>query len=179
MFSNTVYQCDSMTMLRHHDNYPVWIVVITNMHSIIIYALGVYILSRITWHLAIPYVAYVFVLEFRLLKLHCTKCYYLNKRCAFGKGRLSAWLFTSGKQSQFCKDTFTWKKMIPDLLVPAIPFISGIVMLPFNPDTLLIVSLLLLLVLSTTVSGIVRKELTCKFCRQKDAGCPAWALFNK
>lgn len=166
-------------MLHRYDNYPLWIIVITNMHSMFIYGIGTYIISRISWLVAMLYIAYLFVLEFRLLKRHCTNCYYYNKRCAFGKGRLSALLFARGVRSDFCKDTFSWKQMIPDLMVPVIPLTAGIVMLILKPDTFLIVSLLLLLVLSTTGSGIVRKELSCKYCHQKDLGCPAWELFNK
>jgi len=40
-------------------------------------------------------------------------------------------------------------------------------------------ALLLLIVLSTTGNAFIRGTFTCKYCKQRDLGCPAEQLFNK
>lgn len=68
-----------------HEHYPAVIVIISNLVSLLIYVIGAYILYRISLILAIVYVIFILILEFRLLGRHCVDCYYYGKTCAFGR----------------------------------------------------------------------------------------------
>jgi hypothetical protein len=131
------------------------------------------------WIISVLYLAYIVFLEHRLIRKHCTDCYYHGKTCGFGKGRLSSLLFEQGEGSKFCSGEMTWKDMIPDLLVSAVPCITGIVLLIINFELPLLMAILLLVFLTTVGNGFIRGSLTCKYCKQKELGCPADRLFNK
>jgi hypothetical protein len=73
----------------------------------------------------------------------------------------------------------TWKDMIPDLLISLIPLITGIVLLIIKIDFFLLFAVILLIVLTTIGNGFVRGRLTCKYCKQRESGCPAEKLFSK
>lgn len=125
------------------------------------------------------YLIYVLILEYRLLSKHCVNCYYWGKTCGFGKGRVSSWFFRKGEASKFCAKEFNWKDMIPDLLVALIPLIIGIVYIIIAFNILQLTAILLIIGLSSVGNGFVRGSLTCKYCKQREMGCPAEQLFTK
>ncbi len=69
--------------------------------------------------------------------------------------------------------------MIPDILISLIPLIVGIVLLFLKFDLILLSFLVLLLLLTTFGNGFIRGTMTCRYCKQKDLGCPTDELFNK
>ena len=73
----------------------------------------------------------------------------------------------------------TWKDMIPDLLISLIPLLAGIVLLIVQFDIYLLATIVLLAFLTTSGNGFIRGKLTCKYCKQRELGCPAEKLFNK
>lgn len=164
---------------RRDDNYPIWIALTSNLVSTGTYALGFLVVYRLGLVYSFAYILFILTLEFRLLKYHCIDCYYWGKRCGFGKGRVSALFFKKGDMSKFCTMNITWKSMIPDLLVSLIPLVVGIVLLIIKFDFILLAILLLIVALATFGNSFIRGSLTCSRCRQKDAGCPAYLLFNK
>jgi hypothetical protein len=168
-----------METVKTYENYPVWILMLSNFVSIAIYVLGFLILSEVDLLFSILYLIFVFVLEYRLISQHCTECYYWGKTCGFGRSRISALLFKQRDNSKFCQETITWKYMIPDLLVSLLPFVAGIVLLIIKFDFLLLTAIVILLLLTTSGNGFIRGKLTCKFCKQRELGCPADKLFNK
>lgn len=161
------------------DNYPVRIVILSNLVSLAIYGLGFFIIFKLGWIFSICYLFYVLIFEYRLLRYHCTTCYYYGKVCGFGKGRLSSLFFKKGDVSKFCNKEFTWKDMIPDILVSLIPFVFGIILLIIKFDFILLAAVLALLLLTTSGNGFIRSSLTCRYCKQGELGCPAAMLFNK
>jgi hypothetical protein len=120
------------------------------------------------------YLLYCFGLELRLLKGHCVNCYYYCKICGFGKGKLCSWLFKRGDPRKFTEAEISWASMLPDFMVPLWPVLGGIILLVQNFTWLLF----LLVVLSLSGNAIVRGSLVCKYCRQKELGCPAARLFG-
>ena len=112
-----------------HENYPAWIVIISNLVSMGIYVLGFLIIYRLGLVFSILYLLYILLLELRLIGSHCTRCFYWGKICGFGKGKISSWFFRKGDISKFCDNEFTWIDMIPDLLITLIPLIIGIIIL--------------------------------------------------
>ena len=168
-----------MGYVKKYDNFPVWVVILTNLSSLSIYGFGFFILYRLGLIFSLLYLVYVCILEFRLIKHHCVDCYYWGKTCGFGKGRISSLLFKQGDSLRFCSKPISWKNMIPDLMVTLIPFFTGIILLINKFDLLVLAALILIFVLSTFVNGLIRGHLTCKYCYQKELGCPADKFFSK
>jgi hypothetical protein len=169
-----------METSKRYENFPFWIVAVSNLLSFSIYAIGFYVLFKLGWLVSALYLAYVFLfMELRIISRHCIDCYYYGKTCGFGKGRVSALLFKKGDTSRFCRHEMTWKEMIPDMLVSLIPLVTGIILLFIKFDIELLLSLVLLVILTTVGNGFVRGNLSCKYCIQRDIGCPAEQLFSK
>jgi len=161
------------------ENYPLWMVFIANLVSFLIYGTGAYILlqSGIIW--AIAYVIFIIIFEFRLISGHCTDCCYYGKTCAFGKGRLSALLFNKGSPENFTAMTITWKDIVPDFLLFIIPVLAGILLLVQGFTWTILILIMVLLLLGFAGNALVRGQLACRYCKQREIGCPAMQLFNK
>lgn len=168
-----------MEQPKTYENYPCWIMLISNLVSIAIYLIGAYIIYQLGIIWLLFYLLYIFGLEIRLIKGHCVNCYYYGKFCAFGKGKLSAIFFKKGSSKAFLKNKITWKDILPDFLVSIIPLIIGIILLILNFNWLLLILIVLLVILTSVGNGFVRGSLACKFCKQREIGCPAEQLFNK
>jgi hypothetical protein len=161
-----------------YEKYPWHQVFITNTLSILIYTLGVVILQHVNWVVAGLYLIYIFILEIRLLKYHCPNCYYYGKICAFGKGRISSIFFKKGNPDKFICKSFSVKDLIPDILVFAFPAFAGIILLITDFQWYILVSLAGLIILNFSGNALVRGQIACKNCRQKDLGCPALDFFK-
>jgi len=168
-----------MEKLKRYESYPLWIVLLSNFHSFLLYGFGFAIMLRVGPVFAFLYLAYILVLEIRLLKTHCVDCYYWGMDCGFGKGRISALFFKKGDVSRFCSKGIKPADMIPDLLVSLIPVLTGIILIIVKVDYLLLAAVLVIILLTTAGNGFIRGSLTCKYCKQRDLGCPAEKLFNK
>ena len=161
------------------ENYPIRIVIVSNLLTLLIYAIGIFILYKLSIVLVIFYVIFILALEFRLLGGHCVNCYYYGKTCAFGKGRLSALLFRKGRAEQFNEKTLTWKDVVPDFLTFLIPMIAGILLLVQQFSWTVLILVIALFILGFVGNALVRGQLACKYCKQRLIGCPADRLFNK
>ena len=162
-----------------YDNYPIWIVVVSNAVAVAIYTLGAFIIYQIGWAWLIPYVLYIAWLEVRVMTRSCVNCYYFGKVCAFGKGKLSARFFSKGEPDTFRQDEIGWKDIVPDMMVSLIPIVTGVVLLVIDFSWLLISLVLAILLLTAVGNGIVRGSLACKHCKQRETGCPAERLFAR
>lgn len=165
--------------IEKFEKFPLKIVLLSNLHSLLIYILSILIIYRLGIVFSAFYLLFILLFEFRLIKYNCVNCFYWGKICGFGKGRLSSFFFKKGDASKFCMKEMTWKDMIPDLLILLIPLIIGIVLIILNFNYILLIEFFGLIVLSTAGNAFIRGSLTCKYCKQKDLGCPADALFNK
>jgi hypothetical protein len=162
-----------------YEEYPFWIVMLSNIVSVAIYAVGAFVIHEIGWIWLIPYVLYIAWLEIRILRRSCVNCYYFGKICAFGKGKLASLVFRKGDVGRFKQDKITWKDIAPDFLVSLIPIVVGVVLLVIDFDWLLLSMVLLLLLLTSIGNGLIRGSLACKYCRQREIGCPAEQLFSR
>ena len=162
-----------------YENYPFWIILVSNFVSIAIYLLGGFIIYQLGLVWLLIYVLYVVWLEIRLLKGSCANCYYHGKYCAFGKGKLSCLFFKKGDPKKFIHMQITWKEIIPDFLVSIIPLLLGIVLLIRNFSWILLGIMVLLILFTAVGNAFVRGSLACKYCKQREIGCPAEKLFSK
>ena len=168
-----------MKTTETHENYPIWIVILSNIVSILIYTSGFIITLRLGWIAAMLYLVYILALEYRLISKHCVNCCYWGMTCGFGKGRLSALFFKRGDPVKFCINEMSWKDMIPDMLVSLLPFLIGIVMMIIEFKFTILAATIVLILLTTFGNGFIRENLTCRYCKQKGLGCPAEKLFTK
>jgi len=162
-----------------YENYPAWMVLGSNLLSISMYLIGAAILYQIGLIWLVLYVLFILLLELRLVKGHCVDCWYYGRTCAFGKGRMSCMFFPKGTPEQFKKQTITWKDIVPDFLVFIIPLLVGIALLIHDFSWILLVLIIILFFLGFMGNAVVRSQLACRYCRQREIGCPAQRLFER
>lgn len=164
---------------KFYENYPCRIILFSNLVSIALYLIGIYIISLVGFIWAGIYILYILWIEARVMKNSCTNCFYYGKYCAFGKGKISSWFFKKGNLYDFIKRKITWKDVFPDFLVSIIPLTAGIMLLVINFNWLLLISIFVLVILASAGNAFVRGSLACRYCKQKEIGCPAERLFSK
>jgi hypothetical protein len=165
--------------MKSYENYPRSTVAVSNAQALLTYVLGAYIALFFGTLWAAAYLAFCAYLEYKLLSGGCTNCYYYGKTCAFGRGRLSAMLFKKGNAKKFNQRKFTWADLLPSLLVSIAPVLAGAYLLitSFRWDVLAATAALVLLF--SAGNSYVRGSLACKFCKQRQLGCPAEKLFRQ
>ncbi len=162
-----------------YDQYPTRIVIASNLLSFFMYLIGAFLMYQVGLVWVILYILGIIILELRLLGGHCTDCYYYGKTCAFGKGRLSCIFFPKGIPERFRHKKITWKDIIPDFLVFIVPVIAGCILLLIEFQWIILFFVIVLLILGFIGNAFVRVQLACKYCKQKEIGCPAEQLFEK
>lgn len=161
-----------------YESYPGWMVVLSNVLTISIYIIGAFILYGLGIIFTVLYLLFCLFMEIRLIKKGCVNCYYYGKTCAFGKGRLSSYLFKKGDPELFYQEEVSWYAVLPDFLVFLIPLAGGILLLFINFSWITLILILNIVILSLGGNPFIR-SLSCKHCQQRELGCPAAELFNK
>jgi hypothetical protein len=161
------------------ENFPWWMVLICNLAGLAIYAIGLFLMVRLGIVWGVLYAAYCVWMEWRLLSGSCRSCYYFGKRCGFGKGRLCSWFFNQRSEQALCTKRFSWRNLVPDFMVSLIPLGAGIVILIRNFSWLVLLLIVALAFLGSLGTGLVRGQLACKYCKQRELGCAAEQLFSK
>ncbi|MBN2076805.1 MAG: hypothetical protein JW762_14750 [Dehalococcoidales bacterium] len=163
----------------YRNRYPVATLIISNFVPLAIYGIGAYIMFWVGMASLAMYLAFIIILEILLYTRSCKNCYYYGKLCAFGKGKIACLITKQGNPDIFAKKPVSWKSIIPDLLVTVIPMITAVVLMIIDFHWILPVLLVLLILLSSAGNSYVRGTLACKYCRQRELGCPAQKLFIK
>ncbi len=102
-----------------------------------------------------------------LRKLVCTNCYYYNKWCALGWGKLAAKMFKQGNIENFNESVGIRLAPLTYGLLTIIPFITIIISIIFVFDYTKIGVFVLLLIVSFYSSGIGRKA-ACSGCKMNN-----------
>lgn len=161
------------------ENYPITTVIGSNLVSLLIYITGAIILFQFGIAWVIGYVLFILFLEVRLIHGHCVDCYYYGRTCAFGKGRLSSLFFHKGNPEKFSRMQMTWKDIVPDFLLFMVPVLAGVLLLVLDFTVTVLLLIIALLLLGFVGNALVRGKLACRYCKQREFGCPAEQLFNK
>ena len=164
---------------KAYENFPIWIPLLACVLSLSIYVLGAYIFSELDFFYTVLYLMFCLWIELKILRGSCVNCYYYGKICGLGRGKLCGLLFKKGNPESFIDKEISWKDLIPDFLVLIFPLIGGIVILVRDFNWLILFLMVVLVILGTGGNGFIRGSLTCKYCKQKELGCPAERLFNK
>ena len=168
-----------MEAVQCYEEYPWWIILLSNLVSLAIIAIGAFLIYQLGLAWMIVYLLFILALEVRLLRGSCVHCYYHGKTCAFGRGRVSGLFFEKGDPDKFSEKDVGWKDMIPDIMVALIPLVIGIILLIRDFSWLILAMLVLLLLLASSGNAWIRGSLACKYCKQREIGCPAEQLFAK
>ena len=163
---------------QSYENYPAWIPLLSTVFSLSIYVTGVYIFLQLGIPFAILYALFCLWIEIRLLRYSCVNCFYYGKTCGLGRGRVCALLFKKGNPEKFAEKEISWKDLIPDFMVMIFPVIGETIVLIRDFTWLVLGLMVILIVLSTVGNAFIRGSLACKYCRQRELGCPAEQLFN-
>jgi hypothetical protein len=162
-----------------YEKYPLWMVLVSSLFSVLLYASGAFVMFQAGLVWMILYILYFLCLEVVLLRRSCVNCFYYGKICAFGRGRICGLFFKSGNPQDFAKRDVTWKSMLPDLLVSVIPIVTAIVLMIIDFSWVLVALLMIILLVTSAGNGFVRGSLACRYCRQGKIGCPALRLFDR
>jgi len=168
-----------MKNTKSYENFPVWIPFIAILISIISYSIGAIILSGFGIIFAILYILYCIAIELMIIFRSCKNCWYYGKICGLGKGKIASLFVKRGDTKKFADRDVSMVQMIPDFLVVIIPLFGGIILLVLNFSILVLFLMVVLIVLFFGGTAFVRGTFACKYCKQKDIGCPAYAIFNK
>lgn len=161
------------------EKYPLYIVLMSNALNLLIYTSGILILLQAGIYFVIPYIVFILVLEIRLLKYGCTRCYYYGKTCSFGKGRISSIFFKKDDTVKFCDRPVSKIDFFFDSLVSVIPLAVGIFLLILEFKIYMLLLCIAIVLLTTVGNAYIRGQLACKFCKQRELGCPAEKVFQK
>jgi hypothetical protein len=143
-----------------------------------IYAIGLYLTARLGPLWAGLYAGYLLWIEWRVLSRSCRRCHYYGRRCAFGRGRVCGWLLERASDRPFSAEPVSWLHVVPDAMVSLIPLGAGIGLLVHAFSVPVLGLVIALVGLSTAGTGYVRGHLACRYCRQRELGCPAERLFR-
>ena len=161
-----------------YENFPAPLVAVSVLVTSSIYALGAFILSGYGPVVTGAYLLYCAFFEVRVMKQSCVNCYYYGKRCGLGRGKISAYLFPQGDPRLFARMNITWTTLIPDVLIMLLPLFGGIILLVRSFSWLVALGMVLLVALSLGGNAFVRGQIACKYCKQREIGCPAEKLFG-
>lgn len=161
------------------ENYPSWIISITGLQSLLVYAVGAYLVFQFGLIWGILYIIYLFGLEISIYKEGCVSCYYYGKRCAFGRGKIASLFFKKNEPQKFCQKKVTLPKLIPHILTALIPVVIGIILLIRDFNWLILILTAIPILNWFVGNPLIYGKLACLHCAQGRICCPANDFFGK
>ncbi|MCX6664644.1 MAG: hypothetical protein NT038_01080 [Euryarchaeota archaeon] len=168
-----------MTETKTYEKFPSWIPLLAITDALCIYLVGAIILSGFGIITSFLYIIYCGTLEIIVLRRSCINCYYYGKLCGLGKGKICPYFFKKGASQRFIERKISWFDLLPDFLTFIIPLIGGIILLYLRFSWLILGAMVLIFILSLGGNMVIRGSFACKYCKQRELGCPADRLFNK
>ncbi len=168
-----------MEPMKPYEQFPAAMILVSILVTISLYAVGAAILSGFGIAAIALYLLYCLGVEFHIMQKSCVDCWYYGKWCAFGKGKAAPLFFAKGDPTRFSAGQITWKQLLPDMLAALVPLVGGevLLVLAFSWSTALLI--VALVVLSFGGNYVVRSKIACKYCKQREIGCPAERYFAK
>ncbi|MFC1651561.1 hypothetical protein ACFL24_00185 [Patescibacteria group bacterium] len=161
-----------------HENYPLWTIFLVDLPTILVYAIGIYLTLKLGTLWGAFYIIYFLAIEFHLLWSGCRHCYYYNKFCAFGRGKISALLFKKGIPKKFCERKANVTKIIPSLLIRIFPITAGIILLVQEFNWFILILTIVPVLFWFLIDPFTFKT-ACSHCKQGKICCPASNFFRK
>ncbi len=161
------------------EDFPLWMIAAYDAVAYGIYLIGFYIMFKSGAILGWLYLIFCLALEVRIMRMSCVNCFYYGKLCGAGRGKLASLLFKRGDPRKFIERDISWRNLIPDMLVSLIPFLMGIYLLITGFNWPLLLAIVVLFLLTTVGNSFTHGSIVCKYCKQRELGCPAEKLFAK
>lgn len=169
-----------MLEIKSYENFPIWIPLLAIFVSFATYILGAIILTGFGIIVVILYLVYCFgVVEMLVLFRSCKYCCYYNKVCGLGRGKIASLFTKKGDPKKFTEREVTLSDLIPDFLVTIFPIVGGVILSVLDFSFMRIGLIILLAIISFGGTAVVRGNLACKYCKQREIGCPALKFFDK
>lgn len=169
-----------MSKFETYENFPLKIAFFTVLFSIIIYLFGAYILFLgFGIIFATLYLFYCFIIEIFIVFRSCKNCYYYGKICGLCKGKIAPVFVKKGNIENFVKRTIKWYHMLPDFMVIVFPVTGGIYQLFQGFTWIVIILVVIMFLVFMGGTSFIRGSYACKYCKQREIGCPAQDLFKK
>ena len=168
-----------MVNIKSYENFPLWIPCIAFLFTVLSYIIGAYILSGFGLLIVALYLIYCIFIELNVIFRSCKYCFYYGKNCGLGKSKIAPLLTKKGEPGKFVDKMISWYDLIPDFLVGILPIIGGLILLYNDFSFILLGLIILLLVIFFGGAGFIRGSFTCRYCKQREIGCPAQKIFNK
>ena len=168
-----------MINTKSFENFPLWIPFITILVSIISYIIGAIILSGFGIIFSILYIFYCIGVELLVILRSCKDCWYYGRICGVGKGKIAPLFVKKGDTKKFADRDISMLHLIPDFMVVVLPLVGGLILLILNFSIVVLVLMVILAILFFGGTAFIRGSFACKYCKQKDIGCPAYDVFNK
>jgi len=157
------------------EEYPKSSIILGNLMMILWIALGTiacwFLYALAAWIYLVFAIIMVFVI---LRRLVCTDCYYYDKWCCMGWGRLSALFFKKGKIENFPNSFGLKLAPLTYGLLTLIPLIFVIISI-IQGFTISKIVILILLLLISFYSGAISRKKTCAKCKMRLI-CPGSAV---
>ena len=157
------------------EKYPKSSVILGNVLMLLWIVLGTlscwFFYPVVAWIYLVFAIVMVFIV---LRKLVCTDCYYYDKWCCIGWGKLSALFFKKGEIEKFPNTLGLKLAPLAYGLLSLIPLILIIVSL-IQRFTLFKIAILLLLFLISFYSGAIGRKKSCAKCKMRLI-CPGSAV---
>jgi len=96
-----------------------------------------------------------------------------------GKGKIAPLYVKKGDTKNFADRDISMVHMIPDFMVVIFPLIGGIILLILDFSLYVLVLMIVLAVLFFSGIAFIRSTFACKYCKQREIGCPADEMFSK
>ncbi len=167
-----------MKDVKTYENFPIWIPLIAISVSIAVYILGTIILIGFGIIIAVLYLIYCFGVEILVILRSCKHCYYYNRVCGLGKGKIASLITRKDDPKKFTEREVKFTDLIPDFLVAIFPLVGGIILSIIDFSIIRIGFIITLLIFSFGGTAVIRGSFACKYCRQREIGCPAEKFFS-
>ena len=168
-----------MIKSKSYEDFPLWIPFIAIFVSLIGYSIGAIILSVFGIIFSILYLIYCLGAELLVILRSCKDCWYYGRICGLGKGKIAPLFVKKGDTEKFADRDISMIHMIPDFMVVIIPLVGGVILLIRDFSIVILFLMIILAVLFFGGTVFIRGNFACKYCKQKDIGCPAYTIFNK
>ncbi len=151
------------------EDFPKSIIIIRWIILLFAFALGVYVLLRLHYMLAIVYIVYSMIALTLILPLsRCVNCFYHGRFCNTGWGKIAAYLFRKGDESKYV-DRYDYAIFLH--LLWLIPLLAA-ALKAVRRRNILALAIFAAYLLTLFVEKIILKKLCCRRCHQRDF-CPA------
>lgn len=168
-----------MKKIKTYNDFPIGITLIAVLVSVMSYIIGAIILNGFGILFAILYIIYCIAMELMIIFRSCRNCFYYGRLCGLGKGKFAPLFVKKGDTKKFVDRDISIIHMIPDFLVVILPMVGGIILLIFDFSLLVLGLVVILGILFFGGTAFIRSTFACKYCNQREIGCPADEMFNK